>query len=215
MARWRRDDDDDEDAPSRGVGRPRAPEVYGPPRPEPHEHNQCFERLDALLHSLEISELGRDERLHLQFVMCRADRLRQLDSQRFPTKGDEQATLLLRVVFESTNGVAALTLPILQAVSSCMCRGWLEEALEFMDAMDTIDLVGLHGTLVGLGLEDQLARVLRRRLEEILGPPVVPKPKPKPKKRAKKRTRPACVPESTWREYVSLRKQRLKRPRAA
>jgi hypothetical protein len=33
------DDDEDDDVPAR-VGRPRAPEEFGPPRPEPHEREE-------------------------------------------------------------------------------------------------------------------------------------------------------------------------------
>jgi hypothetical protein len=82
---------------------------------------------------------------------------------------------------------------------------WLERALEFMSAMDTIDLVGLQTTLADLGLADCLERVLRRKLEEILGPPVKPE-LPKKKPAAKKITKPPNVSESAWRDYRALRK---------
>ena len=81
--------------------------------------------------------------------------------------------MLLRTVFESTNGAAALKSPILDAVSNCLRPVWVDKGLAWIEAFDHIDLVGLHATLTDLGLADQLSRVLHIKLEAILGPPTV------------------------------------------
>jgi hypothetical protein len=210
MARARQDDDDDDDfVPS--VGRPRNPEEFGPPSPEPHQREEFVRRLQAILDALEIPDMDRDARMYLQNVLRRCDLLRSIDAKRFPAKGDEQVTLLLRTIAESTNGPAALTLPILMAVSSCMNPVWTDRGLEWIEAHDHVDLVGLQTTLADLGLEDQFERVLRRKLKAILGPPVVPKPRPK--KPAKQMARPSIISERAWNEYAALR-EKLKRPRA-
>ncbi|WFU40166.1 hypothetical protein QA640_39155 [Bradyrhizobium sp. CB82] len=110
----------------------------------------------------------------MQTLLRRYDLLRGIDPKRFTAKGEEQVTLLLRTVFESSNGAAALTVPILRAVSGCMHKTWVEKGLAFIEAYDRIHLVGLHGMLTDLGLEDQLERVLRHKLKEILGSPLAP-----------------------------------------
>ena len=212
MARRKHDDDDDDDMPS-PVGRPRSPEVFGPPRPQPHEREEYFKRLASILDAVEIHDLPRDVRLYLQFLLCRCDRLRSIDAKRFPAKGEEQITILLRTVFESSNGATALTSPILRAVSICMLPQWVDRGLEWIEAFDRIDLVGLRATLSELGLEDQLDRVLRRKLEEILGAPKAAAIQKKPPARPKA-ARPPMVSESVWSEVTALRKK-LKRPKAA
>jgi len=145
--------------------------------------------------------------------LCRCDRLRSIDAKRFPAKGEEQITILLRTVFESSNGATALTSPILRAVSICMLPQWVDRGLEWIEAFDRIDLVGLRATLSELGLEDQLDRVLRRKLEEILGAPKAAAIQKKPPARPKA-ARPPMVSESVWSEVTALRKK-LKRPKAA
>jgi hypothetical protein len=109
------DDDDDDDVPPR-VGWPRNPEPHGPPKPERHEREIYFRRLQAIIDAIEIPDLARAERLYLQRMIARYDFLRELNPKRFGQRGDEQVTILLRTVFESTNCAAALTLPILKAV---------------------------------------------------------------------------------------------------
>jgi hypothetical protein len=193
------DDDEDGDDYVPRVGRPRS-EEFGPPKPDPHDRKEYAARLQGLLDAIEIPELGRDERRYLQRVLWRSDRLESIDKKRFPNEGAEQVTHLLRLVFESTNGSAALKLPILRAVSDVMYPAWLAKGLAFIESFDLVDLVGLHDTLLELGLEDQLARTVRRKLEAILGPPVAPPSKPKsvkvkplPKARIKPRqSRPAA-----------------------
>jgi hypothetical protein len=143
----------------RRVGRPRSPEEFGPPRPQPHERNEYFRRLEVLLVSLEIPSLGRDERLYLQRIMCRLDFLRSVDAKRFAETGEERVTLLLRTVFESSNGAPVLTLPILSAVGDYMNPVWTDRGLVWIETFDNIALVALQATLVELGLEDQFDRV--------------------------------------------------------
>ncbi|WP_024519392.1 hypothetical protein [Bradyrhizobium sp. Tv2a-2] len=208
MARARPDDDDDDDIPPR-VGRPRSPREPSPP--EPHDRPEFASRLQVILDAIEIGDLPKDVRLHLQMVLRRCDLFRTIDAKRFPEKGEEKVTLLLRTIAESTNGPTALTEPILRSVSSCMKPSWVDRGLEWIEAFDSVDLVGLQATLADLGIEDQLTRVLRRKLLEILGPPVAPKPKPQ--KPTTKMSRPKCVSEPAWNEYVALR-EKLKRPKA-
>jgi hypothetical protein len=149
------------------VGRPPTPRE--PDAPEPHEAREYADRLQALVDALEVGELAKDVRLYLQRTLRRCDLLRSIDADRFPTKGDERVTVLLRAVFESTNGAPALTVPILRAVSSCMEPAWVEKGLAFIEAFDFIDLAALWSTLGDLGLVDQFDRALRRKLEGILG----------------------------------------------
>lgn len=66
-----------------------------------------------------------------------------------------------------------LTLPILRAVNTCLHPVYVEKGLALLDAMDRIDLVGLHATLTDLGLSDQLDRAVLKRLTDLLGPPVM------------------------------------------
>ncbi|MCP3475638.1 hypothetical protein NLM33_35790 [Bradyrhizobium sp. CCGUVB1N3] len=82
---------------------------------------------------------------------------------------------------------------------------WTDKGLAWIESFDNIDLVRLHATLVELGLEDRLERVIRRRLVEILGSPVpiLPKPKPKPKTREK----PPNISEKAWAEVVAMQKK--------
>jgi len=203
MARAKRNDDDDDDfVPT--VGRPRSPEQFGPPRPQSHEREEYFKRLASILYAVEIHDVPRDVRLWLQFLLCRCDRLRAIDAERFTAKGEEQVTLLLRTVFESTNGAAALTLPILRAVNVCTLPQWVDRGLEWIEAFDVIDLVQLHATLSELGLEDQLDRVLRRKLERILGAPKAPAVPKKPPTRTM--ARPPNVSAETWAEVMEMHK---------
>jgi hypothetical protein len=127
--------------------------------------------------------------------------LHDFDPKRF-SNGDD-VVLLLRTIAESTNGPGALTLPIVKAVSSCMKPAWTDLGLRWLEAMDAIDLVGLHTTLTDLALEDQLGRVLYRRLEEILGPPVA-KPQPKPKPKPKTKEKPPGISAASWEEALRI-----------
>jgi hypothetical protein len=163
---------------TRRAGRPRTPEAFGPPKPEPHHRQEYWKRLDAILDAMEIVELDRDARLFLQRIIRTHDALRAFDPNRFTSRGEDDVVVILRVVAESSNGPAALTLPILRAVSGCMQDAWI--GLRLIEAYDAIDLVGLHATLRDLGLEDQLERALRRKLEAILGRPELPSVPTKP-----------------------------------
>jgi hypothetical protein len=166
--------------------------------------------VQSILDAVEIDDVPRDVRLHLQAVLRRHDCLRALDPKRFPAKGEGDVTLLLRTIVESTNGTAALTLPIIMAVCVNMKSAWTDLGLRWLEAFDQIDLVGLHATLVGLGLEDQLARVLRGKLEGILGPPMAPKQKQKSK--AKAWAKPPNISEETWTEISRMYKKPAQGP---
>jgi hypothetical protein len=163
-------------------GRPRKPRE--PKGPVPHDRREFADRLQAIMVAIEIEDLTDDVQLHLQKMLRRYDLLRATDAKRFPAKGAEQVTLLLRTVFESKNGAAALTLPILRAVLSCMRPAWVERGLEWIETFDDIDLVGLHSTLRELGVDDQFDRVLLKRLTDLLGPPVSAPQKQQPARRS-------------------------------
>jgi hypothetical protein len=203
MGRKQAVDDDDDDLPPR-LGRPPAPERYGPPRLDAHERPEYVRRLQAILDAVEITDLGRDERLYLQKIIRRYDMLHCFDKSRFPNQGSEQVTHLLRLVFESSNGVTALKLPILRAVSDCMYPVWIEKGLAFVEALDHVDLVALHDTLRELVLEDQLARALRRKLEAILGPPISSQPETKTP--ARKMVKPPTVSQEAWDDVIQIQK---------
>jgi hypothetical protein len=102
-----------------------------------------------------------------------------------------------------------LPLPILEAVSDCMLPVWVDKGLAFIEAMDKVDLLTLQAAVADLGLADQFTLALRRRIEQILGPPVAAKPKPKPRPKA---ARPSCVSQRAWSEYTAFR-ERLERPK--
>lgn len=105
------DEDDDDDMPV-ARGRPRTQEMFGPPKPEPHQRTQFVTRLQSIQNALELPDLGRDERMYLQRVLWRADLLRSIDPKRFTDRGEDRVILLLRSIAETTNGTEALTLPI-------------------------------------------------------------------------------------------------------
>ncbi|WP_027554541.1 hypothetical protein [Bradyrhizobium sp. Cp5.3] len=215
MARRACDDDDDcDDIPS-SRGRPRAPEEFGPRKPWPHERTEYFRRLQAILDSLEIPDLGRDERLYLQLIMCRSDMLRRADPKRFAAvDGVAHVILILRSIAETTNGHEALRVLIIQALSSCMHKAWTDRGLDWLSAMDEVPLLEIQQTLRGLGLEDQLANAIRWRLIQLLGSPALPKPKPKPK--PKTWEKPPNISEKAWTEAVAMYKNKKpKRPKAA
>ena len=137
-----------------------------------HDRQEFADRLQAILDALEISELALDARLYLQKIIRHCDLARSINPK-LALKGEEKITVLLRTVFESANGAAALTLPILDAVSTCLRPVWVSRGLGLLEALDQVDLVGLHSTLAELGLADQVGRVLYAKIEAILGPPTV------------------------------------------
>jgi hypothetical protein len=203
MARPRRiGDDDDDEVPRRG--RPRGPEEFGPPKPDPHQRNEYAKRLQSLLDALDIPELGLDERMYLQRILWRADRLHSFDPARFPARGANHVVFLLRSIAETTNGVAALKLPILMAVSACLDDAWTSQGLQFLEAMDQVPLLEMQAALRSFGLEEHLDRAVRWKLTEILGPPIVPQQPTKPAPRMMKK--PPTVSRATWDEVMAMRK---------
>jgi hypothetical protein len=203
MGRRRSDDDDDDGYAPRSAGRPRAPEAFGPPRPEPYDRREYRARLQAILDAIEIPDLDIEVRRYLQRTLRMYDVLRTHDPRRFTIPGEEVVILRLRVVFESTNGAAALTLPILRAVSGCMSDAWVAQGLRLIEAYDEINLVALHAQLLDLGLEDQLERVIRARLTAILDlrPP---KPEEKPRRGTGK---PAGASQESWNAVLDMMKK--------
>lgn len=203
--------DDDDDLPSR-VGRPRAAVEFGPPRAEPHEREAYATRLQSILDALDIAELGRDERMYLQRILHRADRLRQFDPKRFNARGDERVILLLRSIAETTNGTAALTLPVIRAVDLCLHEAWTIRGLELLEAMDRVPLLEIRAALKGFGLQDHLDKAIEQKLTDILGPPIAPQPQTKPKKPARKTmVMPQDVSQSAWEDALALYKARRRR----
>jgi len=172
------DDDDDDDVPAR-AGRPRTPETFGPPAAEQHERQEYAARLQLVLEALEIPDLGRSERMFLQRKIWRADQLRKYDPKRFTTRGEDQVVILLRSIAETTNGLTALKLSIMQALSSCLHEAWTSQGLKYLDAMDAVKLVEIETNLRSYGLEDHLGAAIQWRLTEILGRPTAAKPVPK------------------------------------
>jgi len=200
------DDDDDEDVPVRG--RPRAPEEFGPPPPEPHECKEYADRLQLLLDAIEIPGLGRDERLYLQRILWRADRLRKRCPKRFADRGEDRVVLLLRSIAETTNGMAALRMPIMMAVASCLHPAWTDKGGLWLDAMDKVPLVQIEATLRSHGLEEHLHTAIKWRLTEILGPPIVSKPMPKTPPR---KIKPPTVSQAAWDDVIGMEKLRRKK----
>jgi hypothetical protein len=200
-------------APRKPIGRPPKPDE--PKGPELYERREYRDRLQVIVDALEIDKLSKDVRLYLQMLLRRYDLLRATDAKRFPAKGEEQVTLLLRAVFESTNGASALTLPILQAVSRCLNPVWVSKGLGLLDALDKVDLVGLHATLCDLGLSDQLDRALFKKLRDLLGPPVLPAPQKQKPPARRKAERPEWASERTWSDVLALRKRKPKQPARA
>jgi hypothetical protein len=200
------------------VGRPKLPELTIT-EPLQHERQEFVDRLQAIIDALEIGDLPKDVRLFLQKKLRRHDFLRSVDAKRFHAKGEEEVTLLLRTVFESSNGPAALTSPILQAVSSCMEPRWVDQALAWIEFFDSVGLVGLLEQIRALDfcdegdLETHLREAIRRRLVRRFGAPKIAAPK-KPAARPKM-SRPPGVSERSWNEVIALRKKRPKAPRMA
>ena len=174
------DEKDDDDMPV-ARGRPRTPEELGPPKPEPHQRKEFVTRLQSILDALEIPDLGRDERMYLQRVLWRADRLCSLDPKRFTVRGEDRVILLLRSIAETTNGAEALTLPIMRAVSFCLHDGWTNRGLAWLEALDCVPLLEILRTLSNLGLQGHLEDALRWKLTQILGSPFKPQPAKLPK----------------------------------
>jgi hypothetical protein len=215
MGRARKIDDDDDDDGIPVCGRHRAPEQFGPPKPEPHQVEAYFKRLQNILDALEIADIGWDKRMYLQRMLWRPDRLHADNPKRFPPGRDDMVILLLRAIAETTNGTAALTLPVMSAVSNCMHDRWTDRGLVWLEAMDAVPLLEILQTLRHLGLQDRLEDAIRFKLTQILGSPFAPPAK----KAARKMAKPPTVSQRTWDEMLALRKadrqRQAKKRRAA
>jgi hypothetical protein len=195
------------------IGRPPLPPA--PRRPEPHEREEFADRLDAILNAMEIGDLPQDVRLFLQKRLRRYDLLRAIDQKRFPVTGEEHITVLIRTVAESSNGPDALTVTVLTAVEACMAPRWTNLGLTWVESFDSIPLLSTLQALRDTDVCDEgelsglLASAIRRRLTQLLGPPVPPEPKPKPKPRPKT-VRPPMISEETWDAVLAMRKSKRK-----
>jgi hypothetical protein len=200
----------------RRVGRP--PKPPEPAEPPPYDRQEFADRLQAIIDALEIGDLSKGVRLFLQKMLRRCDLLRSVDAKRFPAKGAEQVTVLLRTVFESNNGAAALTLPILRAVSSCAEPRWVDQGLAWIEFFDSVGLVELLDQIRSLDfcdegdLETHLCSANRRRLVRRFGALKIAAPKKPPAR--PKLARPAGVSAETWSDVVAMRKK-SQRPKAA
>jgi hypothetical protein len=205
MGRKKIVDDDDDEVPV-ALGRPRAPEQFGPPKPEPHQRKEFVTRLQSILNALELPDLGRDERMYLQRILWRTDLLCSLDPKRFTLRGADRVILLLRSIAETTNGAEALTLPIMRAVYSCLHHDrWTNRGLAWLEALDRVPLLEIWRTLSDLGLQDHLDDALRWRLTQILGSPFAPQPAML-KKPVRKMVKPPTVSQATWDEVMEMQK---------
>ena len=108
------------------VGRPRNPPA--PSKTEPYERPEYAARLQAILDALEIHDLPKEARAYLQKTIRRCDLVRSINPTLAP-KGEERITVLLRTVYESSNGHAALTVPIFDAVSNCAHPVWVDKGV--------------------------------------------------------------------------------------
>jgi hypothetical protein len=163
--------------------------------------------LQVVLDALEIRDLGGDERMHLQRRIWRTDKLRDFYPDRFSARGEDDVVLTLRSIAETTNGCEALTLPIIRGVSSCTHEAWVNSGAWF-EALDEVPLLETLKVLRIFGIEDQLERVLRGKLEEILGPPVASAPKKKP---PAKMVKPETVTAETWADVMAMHKEAKRR----
>jgi hypothetical protein len=143
--------------------------------------------------------------MYLQRMLLRADRLCSFDPKRFTNHGEDQVILLLRSIAETTNGLEALTLPIMKAVSSCLDDAWTDRGLAWLEALDRVPILEILRTLSDLGLEDRLEDALRWKLTQILGSPFKPQPA-KLKKPARKVVKPPTVSQATWDEVIEMKK---------
>jgi hypothetical protein len=186
-------------------GRPRSPEEFGPPKPQPHQRKEFVTRLQAILNALELPDLGRDERMYLQRTLWRADSLCNFDPKRFTIRGEDRVILLLRSIAETTNGAEALTLPIMKAVSSCLYDAWTDRGLAWLEALDRVPLLEILRMLSDLGLHDHFEDTLRWKLTKILGSPFAPLPA-KQKAPARKMVKPPTVSQATSDEARAVRR---------
>ena len=69
----------------------------------------------------------------------------------------------------SPNIMAALTLPIIRAVKSCLHDAWTSRGLAGLETMDRVPLLEIQATLQGFGLEEQLGKAIARKLAENSG----------------------------------------------
>jgi hypothetical protein len=170
------------------IARTILPLAPGPKTPDAWEREEFAVRIQEILDALEVPGIGKDVRLELQRRLRRSDMLRSMG---ICANGEADIVLLLRTINESANGAAALTLPVIAAVSSCMSKAWTSLGLRWIEVFDGIPLLALLQNVRDLGLEEHFSTALRHRLTQILGPPVAPKPPRRRRDRlGRRRSRP-------------------------
>jgi hypothetical protein len=114
------------------------PWATGKDRPE--RERAAAEKLDQLLSDLEAPTIDDAAR----------QRLRRLTHWH----GPQHVTLLIRTIIESEGNENALVEPIISAVSSVMSshRDWTEKGLAWIEAFDSISLIGIVETMRSLDL---------------------------------------------------------------
>ncbi|MFH0303503.1 hypothetical protein AAFX91_41680 [Bradyrhizobium sp. 31Argb] len=176
---------------------------------EPQDAAEFVEQLQGILDAMEIDSLPEDVASFLRFRMRRSDRLHATDAKLFPETGTDHVVMLVRSIAESTNGPAALTVPILRAVSSCTEPLWVERGSEWLEALDEIPLLELEARIRALDLADDIAPLVEaaiyRRLHRTLGSPLPPPP-PKPKKA--KPVKPDHISQESWDDAIEMQKAR-------
>ncbi len=158
---------------------------------------------------MEIESVPEDVAEYLRFRMRRSDLMHGVDPKRFPSTGTDYVVTLVRSIAESTNGPAALTVPILSAMSDCAKPLWVNRGSEWLEALDDIKLLELEAGIRELDIADDTSSMLKaaiyRRLHRKLGSPHPPPP-PKPKK--PKPVKPDHISQEAWDDMVEARNAR-------
>ncbi|MGX9431760.1 hypothetical protein [Bradyrhizobium sp. LeoA1S1] len=189
------------------VGRPRSPVA---PVQEAQDAPELVEKLQGILDAMEIGPLPEDVASFLRFRMLRNDRVHAIDAKLFPSTGTDHVVTLVRSIAESSNGEAALTVPILHAVSGCAEPRWVERGSEWLEALDGIDLLGLEASIRALDIADDISLALKaaiyRRLHRKLGSPNPP-PLPATKPKKPKPTKPGSMSDEAWADVIEMQKR--------
>ena len=183
MARRKAVDDDDE--PGLRVTKP----------PE-WESETVSQKVQAVLDSLEITNIDPEVRKTLQRQLYRKDKY-------LGGGGRGEITLLLRTIVESEGNQDALIEPIVSAVAMCMVPQWTNLGLAWIEAFDELKLTDILQTMRSLDLfsERLIGRyfsiALKNKLFKILGPAAAAEPAKPPKAKARPKLpkrRPANQP---------------------
>jgi len=169
-------------AVKRKVGRPRTVTIEA--RPEPWESPAITAQLDEILAALdEVPAIDRETRGVFQRTLYRR--------KYFGGDAKGQIIFIIRVITESAGNEGALIGPVVSAVASCMTPQLMDRGLAVIEAFDSIPLLAILRTMVGLDvfssesdLHHWYSRSIRNKLRAILEPARQVKParvKPAPK----------------------------------